>query len=105
MRSFTALLASVSLCAAVVSATPEASSGKWRTQKRPSWNPTRSTECMSDDDAQQVADNFKELIAAYSDELADSVLTEDFVDYSDSVNELINNGCPNSPVVVRRTSS
>jgi hypothetical protein len=55
---------------------------------------------MTDEDAQQVANNFKELIAAYSDDLANAVLTEDFVDFSDSVNELINNGCPNGPAPV-----
>lgn len=49
--------------------------------------------CMNDKQAQQVATNFKDLIAAYSDELADAALTEDFTDYSDSVTELINSGC------------
>lgn len=49
--------------------------------------------CMSDADAQQVVTNFQTLIAAYSDELAEAALTVDFIDYSDSVNELINEGC------------
>ena len=53
----------------------------------------RAPACMSDADAQQVATNFKNLIADYSDALADSSLTTDFTDYSDSVNELINSGC------------
>ena len=48
---------------------------------------------MTDDSAQQVATNFATLITSYSDALADASLTVDFVDYSDSVNELINNGC------------
>jgi hypothetical protein len=49
--------------------------------------------CMSYDQAQVVANNFKTLIAAYSDDFADQVLTVDFEDYSDSVTELINSGC------------
>ncbi|KAF2718378.1 hypothetical protein K431DRAFT_287661 [Polychaeton citri CBS 116435] len=53
--------------------------------------------CMSDSDAQGVSDNFKELIANYSDELADAALTTDFTDYSSSVNTLINNGTAGEP--------
>ncbi|EMF17684.1 uncharacterized protein SEPMUDRAFT_35932 [Sphaerulina musiva SO2202] len=78
-------------------------------QKRPNWSPSSSssgsngggrrsedTTCMTSTDAQGVATNFKNLIAAYSETLANSSLTVDFVDYSDSVIELINNGCPDS---------
>ena len=60
----------------------------------------RGAKCMSDDDAQQVATNFKDLIANYSDDLADAAMTTDFSDYSDSVNELINGGCPDGPATV-----
>lgn len=49
--------------------------------------------CMNGEDARQVALNFQTLITNYTDELADMSLTKDFVDYSDSVSELINNGC------------
>lgn len=49
--------------------------------------------CMTKAQAQTVADHFKELIADYSDAKADEYLTVDFVDYSDSVAELINSGC------------
>lgn len=49
--------------------------------------------CMTYDQATVVANNFKTLIASYSDDLANEVLTADFVDYSDSVTELINSGC------------
>lgn len=49
--------------------------------------------CMTMDQAQTVANHFKDLIAAYSDEKADAYLTTDFTDYSDSVAELINSGC------------
>lgn len=55
--------------------------------------------CMTKEQAQKVADNFKESIAAYSDELADRIFTVDFVDYSDSVTELINGGCDGPAVV------
>jgi len=48
---------------------------------------------MSDDAASKVANNFRTLIAAYSDDFADETLTTDFVDYSDSVIELINGAC------------
>ena len=57
--------------------------GYWRT----------TSNCMSDSDASKVADNFKTLIASYSDAFADQTLTTDFVDYSDSVIELINGAC------------
>ncbi|KAK5120797.1 hypothetical protein LTR85_005864 [Meristemomyces frigidus] len=49
--------------------------------------------CMTYEQAQVVANNFKSLIATYSDDLANQVLTVDFQDYSDSVTELINSGC------------
>lgn len=53
--------------------------------------------CMTDPDAERVANNFAKLIENYSDDLAEQVLCTSFTDYSDSVNELINNGCPNGP--------
>lgn len=49
--------------------------------------------CMTYDQAQTVAGNFKSLIAAYSDADAEAWMTENFQDYSDSVTELINSGC------------
>lgn len=49
--------------------------------------------CMTYDQATVVGNNFKTLIAAYSDELANSVLASDFQDYSDSVITLIDSGC------------
>lgn len=56
--------------------------------------------CMTMEQAQKVASNFKELIATYSDAAANKYLTVDFVDYSDSVAELINEGCPNGPATL-----
>lgn len=55
--------------------------------------PRTTSNCLSDDDAQKVANNFKTLIASYSDSFANQTLTTDFEDYSDSVGELINGGC------------
>lgn len=100
------LVATASLFAACVFAAPEANRNPhgYGSVKRPSWYPGRSSTCLSDQEAQGVADNFRNLIADYSDALANASLTEDFVDYSDSVIELINNGCPNSPVAVRASS-
>ncbi|KAK4565686.1 hypothetical protein LTR86_003534 [Recurvomyces mirabilis] len=49
--------------------------------------------CMSYDAATKVANNFQTLIAAYTDALAEQVMTVDFTDYSDSVTSLIDSGC------------
>lgn len=54
--------------------------------------------CMTDAEAQQVANNFKTLISDYSNATAERVLCTSFADYSDSVIELINNGCYNGPI-------
>lgn len=53
--------------------------------------------CLTDSAASRVANNFATLIHAYSDSFAEQVLCTDFTDYSDSVAELINSGCPNGP--------
>lgn len=52
-----------------------------------------SNQCMTDDQANVVAEKYGELIASYTDELADAILTTDFTDWSESVNTLINT-CP-----------
>ena len=57
--------------------------------------PVSAGTCLDDAHAQQVAENFRILITDYSNYTASQVLCENFVDYSDSVNELINSGCPN----------
>ncbi len=57
--------------------------------------------CMTSSDATRVAGNFRALIAeTFNTTLARTALTADYTDYSDSVNELINNGCPNGPAAV-----
>ena len=58
--------------------------------QRRDWDPNT---CMTDADAQYVADNYGTLIEAYSDALANKALTTDFTDYSEGVNTLINT-CP-----------
>ncbi|QIX01465.1 hypothetical protein AMS68_006982 [Peltaster fructicola] len=53
--------------------------------------------CLTAKRAQQVAVNFRTLITNYTESMANASLTVDFTDYSDSVNELIDNGCPSGP--------
>ncbi|CAK4030984.1 Hypothetical predicted protein [Lecanosticta acicola] len=53
--------------------------------------------CLTDSAASRVANNFAALIRSYTPELAEQALCTDFTDYSDSVAELINSGCPNGP--------
>lgn len=61
---------------------------------------TRNLHPLSDAAALKVANNFKGLISAYSTALANSVLTSDVVDYSDSVETLIDGACPDGPVAL-----
>lgn len=98
MRSFISVFASASLVLNVLGAPdrPIWARSERTISKRANPLTVRDSSCMSDTDAQQVATNFKDLIVEYSDELANSSLTMDFVDYSDSVIELINSGCTNS---------
>lgn len=58
-----------------------------------------SSDCMSEADAQQVVDNYAQLISAYTVAGANAALTEDFVDYSESVNSLINT-CPQGSAAI-----
>ncbi|KAF2721994.1 hypothetical protein K431DRAFT_312170 [Polychaeton citri CBS 116435] len=48
--------------------------------------------CMSDEDADVVANTFRDLIRGYTKEQALAALTEDFVDYSSAVSIVINKG-------------
>ena len=58
---------------------------------------TAAAHCLTDTSARRVAENFRSTVADYSPELADRVFSVNFTDYADSVNELMNNGCPNGP--------
>lgn len=49
--------------------------------------------CMTQAQAQKVADNFQSLIADYDASVAEAALSPTFHDYSDSVSSLIDNGC------------
>ncbi|EMF15266.1 uncharacterized protein SEPMUDRAFT_19175, partial [Sphaerulina musiva SO2202] len=52
--------------------------------------------CLTDSHAQRIADNFSHLFSDFSEEFANSTLTEDITDQTDSVGWLISNGtdCP-----------
>lgn len=89
MRSFTTILASASLLFVTALAVPGYHEGQWNNSghhggwNKPSWpskQPGRDADCMSDADAQGVADNFRESIANYSDALALAAFTADFHD-------------------------
>jgi hypothetical protein len=98
MRSASIVLASSLLF--VSNAVAATWGGSWGVWKSPDWSATGNNACMTASDAQTVADNFDALIANYSDALARKTLTENFHDYTDSVIELIDNGCPNGPLPV-----
>jgi len=93
MRSFT--IASLSALALGVSAAPSPNGGQG------SWNGWGfnggSGSCMNDAQANVVANNFRDLIAAYTNATANAVLASNVNDYSDSVIELIDGGCPSGP--------
>lgn len=55
--------------------------------------------CLTNHDANTLATNFGKLISAYSEKLANQTLTCDFLDYSESVNSIIDGG-GNSPVAL-----
>ena len=83
MRSF--ILAAASIVACTASAVPA--------DLR-----TRGGACLTNDEAYQVAGAFQDLISLpFNQTLAIAAFVPGFVDYSDSVNELINNGCPSGP--------
>jgi len=88
MRSFSTILAIASLFSSAFAAPTAARDLQ-----------ERDGSCMTQSDAQQVADNFQTLIASYSDALANASLTVGFEDYSDSVITLIDYGCT-SPVTL-----
>lgn len=47
-------------------------------------------QCLTQAEGEEAADVFRQLIASYSDEVALEYLSEDFVDFSSSVNGIIN---------------
>jgi len=63
---------------------------------RPAPGQSNGNPCLNNDHALKVANNFKDLISAYTDETAEAVLCTDVTDYSDSVITLMDSGCPSS---------
>ena len=66
-----------------------------------SWAQPRDTFCLCDSDADQIAQDFADLISNFNETFANLVLAEDYTDQSDSVNTLIDSGGV-SPIPVRR---
>ena len=64
-----------------------------------------SSTCMTDSDAQAVANTFQELIHAYSNAAAVASLTTNYHDYTDSVTTLMDSACTKGPVEVSLKSS
>lgn len=85
----TALLSLAAIGALAAPSVNEKRTGLWH----------HKSNCMTTAQAQQVASNYAELIRSYTQELADATLAVDFVDYSESVNSLINT-CPQGSAAV-----
>lgn len=81
MRSFVTLAATAALVSSVA-AVPWGP-GSWGPWGRP--NPGK---CLTQESAQYLVDGFEGLISAYTDANADKLLSEDFSDFSDSINSL-----------------
>lgn len=91
---------------AVPDAAPDAAPGNWKPKQKAkgSWGwghagvwhrknkDKGDDQCLTEDDAQQVADVFRQLIQGYTLELTEEALTEDFVDWSSAVNIIRNRG-------------
>lgn len=73
----------------------------WKQSKKPWWKnkSTTSKKCLTSDDADEVAELFRQLIQGYTLELTNEALTEDFIDYSSAVNIIRNRG-GEGPLVV-----
>lgn len=54
--------------------------------------PSVNAQCLTSNAANTLATNFGTLVSAYSQKLANQTLTADFIDYSESVNTLIDGG-------------
>ena len=65
-----------------------------------------SAQCLNQNTANGVANNYAQLFINYSNTLANQVLSPTFTDQSDSVISLINNGttCPDAVSSLRKRS-
>lgn len=71
------------------------SKGRWGWGRAGAWHrkgKKGDDQCLTDDDAAQVASIFQQLIQGYTLELTNEALTEDFVDWSSAVNIIRNRG-------------
>ena len=66
-----------------------------------SWAMPRDSFCLCDSDADQIGQDFADLISNFNETFANLVLAPDYTDQSDSVNTLIDNAGI-SPIPVRR---
>lgn len=57
-----------------------------------SWAQPRDAFCLCDSDADQIGQDFADLISNFNQTFAEQVLAPDYTDQSDSVNTLIDNG-------------
>jgi hypothetical protein len=62
--------------------------GAWHNNK----GKGKGDQCLTDEDAAEVASVFQQLIQGYTLELTEEALTEDFVDWSSAVNIIRNRG-------------
>ena len=60
----------------------------------------REAACMTEADAQQVKDNWVNIMTNYSDELVDQAVAVDLHMYSSSTNYLVAGSCSNRPLPV-----
>ena len=57
-----------------------------------SWAKPRDAFCLCDSDADVIGNDFAQLISAYNATFANLTLADDYTDFSDSVNTLIDSG-------------
>lgn len=81
MRSFVAVAAAATLFSSVQAA-PWRMGPFW-------WGNINPAKCLTQASVDYLTDGFAGLISAYSNENAQTLLSDDFIDYSDSINSLI----------------
>jgi len=80
MRSFITIATTAALVSSAAAA-PWGPGGGW-------WGKPNPGKCLTQESAQYLVDGFEGLISAYTDANADKLLSDDFSDYSDSINSL-----------------
>ena len=95
-----ALIAVASALVSTVMAAPAPGNwkpkGSWGWGHAGAWHKNKGKgkgdQCLTDEDAAEVANVFQQLIQGYTLELTEEALTEDFVDWSSAVNIIRNRG-------------